>query len=193
MKDYSVKDNYYCYENSFVLRNKFEIKDQKILDSWDLVFSLTVLLSSNRWNGVLGFSDSFFIVLSLSFFTLFFSLKLGMKSYLVSLLCCKSRWANIPLLHSYIWNILPIFLPYRPDNPQHFHNITSWIGSYFFFGPLLFFEFFWVSLSWNRYLFLYLSNLFTAVALFTFVNSQYFEIISDFSFLLDFKYFSIKP
>jgi hypothetical protein len=33
MKDYSVKDNYYCYENSFVLRNKFEIKDQKILDS----------------------------------------------------------------------------------------------------------------------------------------------------------------
>jgi len=52
MKDYSVKDNYYCYENSFVLKNKFEIKDQKILDSVEknITGAILLLLQSKNFD-----------------------------------------------------------------------------------------------------------------------------------------------
>lgn len=48
MKDYSIKDDYYCYEGTFILKNKFNIKDKKLLDSVekDITGSMIFLLQS---------------------------------------------------------------------------------------------------------------------------------------------------
>jgi cell filamentation protein len=52
MKDYNLKDNYYCYKDSFVLKNKFDIKDKKILDSVekDITGSILLLLQQRNFH-----------------------------------------------------------------------------------------------------------------------------------------------
>ncbi|WP_121567322.1 Fic family protein [Petrotoga sp. Shatin.DS.tank11.9.2.9.3] len=52
MKDYSLKDNYYCYKDSFVLKNKLDIKDKKILDLVEKIIteSNILLLQSKNFD-----------------------------------------------------------------------------------------------------------------------------------------------
>jgi cell filamentation protein len=52
MKDYDLKDNYYCYNRSIVLKNKFDIKDKKLLDSVekDITGSILLLLQSKNFH-----------------------------------------------------------------------------------------------------------------------------------------------
>lgn len=52
MKDYDLKDNHYCYKGSFVLKNKFDIKDKKTLDSVekDITGSFLLLLQSRNFH-----------------------------------------------------------------------------------------------------------------------------------------------
>jgi len=52
MKDYDLKDNYYCYNGSIVLKNKFDIKDKKLLDSVekDITGSILLLLQSKNFH-----------------------------------------------------------------------------------------------------------------------------------------------